>query len=250
MADTTSGRLSATAATDSREPAGESRELRAGQIATRSPFVLIEPLCRYGRDMPVVTPSRKSPPRTLLIGPGMPTQVVVPSVSRAALLQGTAGTVRVETPSDATLSKPASVAGSIGPPTSGGPPDRRLPLPVGGDTATGGVAVLEVCAKAADAKRANTAATKITRIGSLLWMIEIKNLGRRRFRPGAQGPAGTASRNQPARNVRGRWLRSAPFMALNDSGKPAGETGNCGLSGAGQLAPAHRSPDAHFVWDL
>src|ERR1700722_148852 len=117
--------------------------------------------------MPVVVPFWKSLPRTLLIGPGIPTQVVVPSVSRAVLLQRTAGTVRVETPSDATLSKPASVAGSNGPPTSGGPPEVRVPAPIGGEAAAGGEAVLApgVCAKAADAKRANAAATDITRIG-------------------------------------------------------------------------------------
>jgi hypothetical protein len=106
--------------------------------------------------MPVVVPSWKSLPRTLLTGPGIPTQVVVPSVLLAAFLQGTARTVSVETPSDATLSKPVSVAGSNGLPTSGAPPE----------TAGGGM-VLEpgVCAKAADAKRANAAATEITRIG-------------------------------------------------------------------------------------
>jgi hypothetical protein len=37
---------------------------------------------------------------------GIPTQVVVPSVSRAAVPQGTALTVRVETPSGATTFNP------------------------------------------------------------------------------------------------------------------------------------------------
>jgi len=41
-------------------------------------------------------------------GPGIPMQVVVPSVSLAAMLQGTARTVFVETPSSATLFKPVS----------------------------------------------------------------------------------------------------------------------------------------------
>jgi hypothetical protein len=50
---------------------------------------------------------------------GIPTQVVVPSVSLAALLQGTAPTVFVETPSSATLFKPVSDPEISGPPTSG-----------------------------------------------------------------------------------------------------------------------------------
>jgi hypothetical protein len=124
---------------------------------------------RYGRDMPVVVPSRKSLPFTLLIGPGIPTQVVVPSVSLAAVLQGAARTVRVEMPSDATLSNPASVAGSNGPPIPGGTPAGGVPAPIGSEAAGGGGAVLDsgACARAADAKRANTAATEtlITRIG-------------------------------------------------------------------------------------
>src|SRR5260370_29104755 len=50
---------------------------------------------------------------------GIPTQVVVPSVSLAALLQGTAPTVFVETPSSATLFKLVSDPEISGPPTSG-----------------------------------------------------------------------------------------------------------------------------------
>src|ERR1700730_14524926 len=53
---------------------------------------------------------------------GIPTQVVVPSVSLAALLQGTAPTVFVETPSSATSFKPVSDPEISGPPTSGAPP--------------------------------------------------------------------------------------------------------------------------------
>jgi hypothetical protein len=144
---------------------GNHLHLRA-EAHSPSPFLFRS--SRYGRDMPVVVPSRKSLPRTLLIGPGIPMHVVVPSVSLAALLQGTAGTVCVETPSGATRSQPASVAGSNGPPTSGGPPRGGVPTtPDDGDAAEGGAAVFEpgVCAKAADAKRANAAATKIARIG-------------------------------------------------------------------------------------
>src|SRR5258708_13685836 len=53
---------------------------------------------------------------------GIPTQVVEPSVSLAALLQGTAPTVFVETPSSATLFNPVSDPEISGPPTSGAPP--------------------------------------------------------------------------------------------------------------------------------
>ena len=68
----------------------------------------------------------------LLTGPGIPTHVVLPSVSRAATLQGAARTVRVETPSAATLSKPTFVAGRSGLPTSGGFPAGGLTAPAGG----------------------------------------------------------------------------------------------------------------------
>jgi hypothetical protein len=46
-------------------------------------------------------------------------QVVVPSVSLAAVLQGTALTVSVETPSLATMSRPVWLFGSSGPPGCG-----------------------------------------------------------------------------------------------------------------------------------
>jgi hypothetical protein len=48
----------------------------------------------------------------------MPTQVVVPSVSRANLLQGTAGTITVESSGPA-FAKPAPVCGLRGLPGSG-----------------------------------------------------------------------------------------------------------------------------------
>jgi len=48
----------------------------------------------------------------------MPTQVVVPSVPCADLLQGTAGTITVE-PSGPSFANPASVCGLRGPPGSG-----------------------------------------------------------------------------------------------------------------------------------
>jgi hypothetical protein len=56
---------------------------------------------RYRCDMPVVVPSRESRPT----GPGIPMHVVVPSVSRATVLQGTALTTFV-VPSGPTWSRP------------------------------------------------------------------------------------------------------------------------------------------------
>src|SRR5712664_651029 len=67
-------------------------------------LLVFDHVSRYRRDTLVVVPSRESPP--LPIGPGIPMQVVVPSVSRAAVLQGTALTTLVEIPSGPTLSKP------------------------------------------------------------------------------------------------------------------------------------------------
>src|SRR5258708_38865471 len=70
---------------------------------------------RYRRDVPVVVPSRES----RLIGPGIPMQVVVPSVSRAAVLQGTALTTFVEFPSGPTSSKPGpGYTSGTGPPNA------------------------------------------------------------------------------------------------------------------------------------
>jgi hypothetical protein len=69
---------------------------------------------------------------------GIPTQVVVPSVSLAAVPQGTDLTVFVETPSSATLSKPVVVPGSNGPPTGGAEP--AIGTVVDGVVAGGGVA--------------------------------------------------------------------------------------------------------------
>src|SRR5258708_14977352 len=57
-------------------------------------LLVFDHVSRYRPDMPVVVPSRGEPP--LPIGPGIPMQVVVPSVSRAAVLQGTALTTFVE----------------------------------------------------------------------------------------------------------------------------------------------------------
>jgi hypothetical protein len=88
---------------------------------------------------------------------GIPMQVVVPSVSLAALLQGTAPTVFVETPSSAILLKPVSDPEISGPPTSGAPPT------VGGaagdvGAVAGGAVPVVCCANAADDKRARAAA--------------------------------------------------------------------------------------------
>jgi hypothetical protein len=80
-------------------------------------LLVFDHVSRYRPDMPVVVPSRESPP--LLIGPGIPMQVVVPSVSRAAVLQGTALTTFVEIPSGPTLSKPGpGYTSGTGPPNA------------------------------------------------------------------------------------------------------------------------------------
>ena len=118
---------------------------------------------------------------------GIPTQVVVPSVPRAAVLQGTALTVFVETPSGATLSKPVSVAGLKGPPTDGTPPvsgGETAPVVGAGVTAPVVSPTVPVCANAADAKNASAAATGgvITRIGASFEMLRWNELSRRMFR--------------------------------------------------------------------
>src|ERR1700674_1678774 len=78
-------------------------------------LLVFDHVSRYRPGMPVVVPSRESPP--LLIGPGIPMQVVVPSLSRAAVLQGTALTTFVEIPSGPTLSKPGpEYTSGTGPP--------------------------------------------------------------------------------------------------------------------------------------
>ena len=66
--------------------------------------------------------------------------MVVPSVSLALVLQRTDGTVLVEIPSSATLSKPVCVPGSIGLPSAG------AAFTVGGD---GGGVVEEAASPAA-----------------------------------------------------------------------------------------------------
>jgi hypothetical protein len=95
---------------------------------------------------------------------GIPTQVVVPSVPRAAVLQGTALTVFVETPSAAILSKPASDREISGPPTSGAAPTVGGIIAGGGAVAAGGdptpIAPGVCCANAAADTSASAAATE------------------------------------------------------------------------------------------
>jgi hypothetical protein len=82
-------------------------------------------------------------------------QVVVPSVSLAAMLQPTALTVFVETPSSATLFKPVSECEISGPPTTGAAPA------VGGIMAGGGAPMSGVCcANATEETSASDAATE------------------------------------------------------------------------------------------
>jgi len=94
-------------------------------------------------------------------------QVVVPSVSRAALLQGTAGTITVETPSEATLAKPACVAGCKGPPTWGGSAAVTVLDARARGVSAGGVSV--VCAEAAEIRRLDANAIVVARIAVLPW---------------------------------------------------------------------------------
>src|SRR5260370_5632658 len=85
----------------------------------RSPGALLvfDHVSRYRPDMPIAVPSRESPP--LLIGPGIPMQVVEPSLSPPAVLQGTALTTFVEIPSGPTLSKPGpGYTSGTGPPNA------------------------------------------------------------------------------------------------------------------------------------
>jgi hypothetical protein len=82
-------------------------------------------------------------------------QVVVPSVSRAAVLQGTALTVFVETPSGATLSKPGpvSISGKAFGCEAGAAPGAGADAPVP-------PLDVSVCASAAEPRTANTTAIK------------------------------------------------------------------------------------------
>jgi hypothetical protein len=94
---------------------------------------------------------------------GIPMQVVVPSVSLAALLQGTAPTVFVETPSSPTLFKPVSDPEISGPPTSGTVP-AVSGIAGGGAAAVGGdplpIVPVVCCANAAQDRSASGAATE------------------------------------------------------------------------------------------
>jgi hypothetical protein len=98
----------------------------------------------------------------LRTGPGIPMQVVVPSVSLAAMLQGTARTVFVETPSSATLFKPVSDCEISGPPTTGAAAAVGGIIAGGGASMAGGDALFAgvCCANAADERSASAAATE------------------------------------------------------------------------------------------
>src|SRR5277367_455946 len=97
--------------------------------------------------------------------PGMPMQVVAPSVSLAAAPQGTAFTVFVETPSSPTLSKPVVVPGSHAVPSAGAAPVMGTVGDGGGVTAGGDPVWSTVvpgtcCANAGKEKRATAVATE------------------------------------------------------------------------------------------
>ena len=105
----------------------------------------------------------------------MPMQVVLPSVSRADLLQGTAFTVSVETPSSAVRDIPTVVPGFCGLPTTGADPVIGTldgGAAAGGGEATASPVVLVVgiccCAHADEDNRTSVAAITILRIMRLL----------------------------------------------------------------------------------
>jgi hypothetical protein len=98
-------------------------------------------------------------------------QVVLPSVSRADLLQGTALTVSVETPSSAVRDIPTVVPGFCGLPTTGADPvigtlDGGAAADGGDATASPVVFVVGACcwAHADDDNRTSVAAITILRI--------------------------------------------------------------------------------------
>jgi hypothetical protein len=98
---------------------------------------------RTQRARPTVVSEGESGLRVRCTGPGMPTHVVVPSVPRAAVLHGTAGTIMVE-PSAASFARPASDCGFNGLPGSGA-------VPAAGTLGSGG-GVVDVCAQAFEIK--------------------------------------------------------------------------------------------------
>ena len=101
-------------------------------------------------------------------------QVVLPSVSRADVVQGTALTVSVETPSSAVLDRPTVVPGFCGLPTTGADPVVIGTFDGGGEAAGGDamaspvVVVVGVCAHADDDSMTTVAAIMMLRIMRLL----------------------------------------------------------------------------------
>ena len=133
-------------------------------------------LCgRTQRARPTVVSEGKLGRRVRYTGPRMPTHVVVPSVSRAAALQGTAGTIKVE-PSAASFARPAFDCGFSGLPGSGASPPA--------ETFPSGEGAVDVCAEAFEIRsRLSNAAVVTIRIGALLARIT-RNASRiNRFRP-------------------------------------------------------------------
>jgi hypothetical protein len=120
----------------------------------------------------------------------MPTHVVLPSVSLAAALQGTAFTVLVETPSSPTLSKPTVVPGYCGLPTGGAAPETGTPVDEGAPAAGGGAVGSTAgagCCASAGADRIIRAAKRVllrmyvSSIEAEAMIISGKMPGRHRF---------------------------------------------------------------------
>ena len=126
-------------------------------------------------------------------------QVVLPSVSRADVLHGTAFTVSVASPSSADLDMPTVVPGFCGLPTTGADPASGTLG--GGAAAAGGVvtasagAVDGVCAHADDDSRTSVA-TKIT----LRIMRLLASEGRQPA--GLAGPGYPTPAKRPAQSFR------------------------------------------------
>jgi hypothetical protein len=104
---------------------------------------------------------------------GIPMQVVVPSVSRAAALHGAAFTTSVEIPSFATLSSPVRESGKNGSPGCGASgPGAGSCTDADGTAGAGAVLPVVCCARAAEPKVSSATKHKAAlRIDLLLMVI-------------------------------------------------------------------------------
>ena len=132
----------------------------------------------YGRTQrarPTVVSEGESGRWLRYTGPLMPTHVVVPSVPRAAVLHGTAGTILVE-PSAASFARPASDCGFNGLPGSGAVP--------AAETFGSGEGAVDVCAETFEIRSRPSNAAVVTIRMSRALLARITENGSRinRFR--------------------------------------------------------------------